>query len=82
MHLALHSLVRTNVSIYDDYEADRLRADICDLSNHQITNLTHVALGYAHNLAASGRSFNASQPESGAIDAHRAFLGCVSVLSA
>ncbi|QYS94225.1 Zn(2)-C6 fungal-type domain-containing protein [Trichoderma simmonsii] len=57
-------------------------ADICDLSNHQITNLTHVALGYAHNLAASGRSFNASRPESGAIDAHRAFLGCVSVLSA
>ncbi|KAK4065150.1 uncharacterized protein Triagg1_8589 [Trichoderma aggressivum f. europaeum] len=75
-------------------------ADICDLSNHQITNLTHIALGYAHYLAASGRSFDASQsgniplvsisssqrsamlPQSGAIDARRAFLGCVSVLSA
>ncbi|KAL7788431.1 hypothetical protein V8C43DRAFT_287552 [Trichoderma afarasin] len=75
-------------------------ADICDLSSHQITNLTHIALGYAHNLAASGTPFTASRPEnnplvniassgrpamppqSGAIDAHRAFLGCVSVLSA
>ncbi|UKZ73328.1 hypothetical protein TrVFT333_000973 [Trichoderma virens FT-333] len=74
-------------------------ADICNLNNHQITNLTYTALGYAHNLAASGRSFNASRRESnpfsnitstespairlklGDIDAHRAFLGCVSVLS-
>ncbi|KAL7958122.1 hypothetical protein V8C34DRAFT_305175 [Trichoderma compactum] len=75
-------------------------ADICDLSNHQIANFTHIALGYAHNLAASGRSFDASRPgnipifnisssersailpQSGAVDARRAFLKCVSVLSA
>lgn len=100
MYLTLHSLVCVNGSIYGEHEADRLRADICDLSSHQIANLTHIALGYAHNLAASGSSFNASRPESnplsnfassdrpamlpkiGAIDARRAFLGCVSVLSA
>ncbi|KAL7944672.1 hypothetical protein V8C42DRAFT_325536 [Trichoderma barbatum] len=75
-------------------------ADLCNLTSHQITNLTYTALGYAHNLAASGRSFNTLQRENhalgaivpaespallsklGAIDAHRAYLGCVSVLSA
>ncbi|KAL7914593.1 hypothetical protein GGI35DRAFT_434777 [Trichoderma velutinum] len=75
-------------------------ADICDLSGHQIANLTYTTLGYAHNLAASGRSPNTSRtensplinaassrgpamlPKIGAIDARRAFLGCVSVLSA
>ncbi|KAJ4864359.1 hypothetical protein T069G_00889 [Trichoderma breve] len=75
-------------------------ADVCGLSSHQITNLTHIALGYAHNLAASGRSFDVSRPENnplpnifsserpamfpkiGAIEARRAFLGCVTVLSA
>lgn len=75
-------------------------ADICDLSNHQITNFTHIALGYAHNLAASGMTFTVSRsennplinivsseraamlPQNGVIDARRAFLGCVGVLSA